>query len=366
MNYHFFVTGFPGFIAGNLINQLIKDYKPSIDKISLLVLPNQEKKALQEISYFCLENRIEESSFEVIVGDITKEDLGINFDKNNELQWKITHIFHLAAIYDLAVEKDLAFQVNVKGTENVTKWAHTIKALQRYVYFSTAYVSGKREGRIFEKELMEGQAFKNYYEQTKYDAEVMVENEKEVLPITIIRPGIVRGHSETGKTIKFDGIYFMLNLLDHLRFSPTIPYIGHGDAEGNFVPVDYVLKATSYLSLATIGTGKTYHLTDPKPYTMRELQKMLSETYLTKTPRGVLPLQLARFGLSITMIRKWLRVEKEAMDYFTTYSSYDCSQTLADLKSTTIRCPDFKMSLESMITYYRKYKDDAEKHINIK
>ncbi|CAL1548837.1 unnamed protein product, partial [Lymnaea stagnalis] len=32
-----------------------------------------------------------------------------------------TDVFHLAAVYDLAVEKDLAFRVNVEGTRNVNE-----------------------------------------------------------------------------------------------------------------------------------------------------------------------------------------------------------------------------------------------------
>ncbi|WP_330219520.1 SDR family oxidoreductase [Peribacillus muralis] len=53
-----------------------------------------------------------------------------------------------------------------------------------------------------------------------YEAEVLVEELKKEIPITIIRPGIVKGHSQTGQTIKFDGPYFILNFLDRLSFLP--------------------------------------------------------------------------------------------------------------------------------------------------
>ncbi|SHG70372.1 SDR family oxidoreductase [Ornithinibacillus halophilus] len=359
MNTNLFLTGYPGFLASSLIEQLLHDHHKQIDHIYLLVLPNMRHKATEELK----KTANDPSKFTVVTGDITQQGLGIETSMNQELQNKITHVFHLAAIYDLAVPKDIAYQVNVLGTNNVNTWVKELPNLQRYIYFSTAYVSGKREGKIYEHELEMGQSFKNHYEQTKYMAEVLVEEMKDKVPTTIIRPGVVKGHSKTGYTIKFDGLYFMLNMLDKLRFLPFVPYIGDGEAEGNFVPADYVLQATSYLSIDPIGEGKTYHLTDPKPYKMWELQKMLTEHYLGTTPKGKIPLDFARTPLRWRPIRKWLQAEPEAMDYFTTTSSYDCSQTVKDLEGSGITCPDLKDTLKPMVYFYRKYKDDFTRQI---
>lgn len=365
MKHTYFLTGYPGFLASSLVSQLIKDHHQDIEKIHLLVLPSLKEKAAKEITYFTESNELHPDLFNIIPGDITAPSMKIDTEMNSTLRNSVTHVFHLAAIYDLAVPKDIAFHVNVNGTKIVNDWVKTLNKLERYIYFSTAYVSGTREGQIFEHELNEGQSFRNHYEHTKFEAELLVEELKAGIPVTIIRPGIVRGHSKTGETMKFDGIYFMLNLLDHLRYLPVIPYFSEGSAEGNFVPSDYVLKATSHLAFADAGVGKTYHLTDPNPYTMRELHTMLSQNYLGKTPRGTIPLSLAKSGLESAAVRKWLRVEKEAMDYFTIHSSYDTSQTIKDLAGSGLGCPDFKESIDSMILFYRKYKHDMSKHIQI-
>ncbi|ASK60944.1 3-beta hydroxysteroid dehydrogenase [Virgibacillus phasianinus] len=366
MEHIYLMTGYPGFLASSLIRQLIDDHQQDIKHIHLLVLPSQEKKAREEIKSFANKNSIPANIFSIVIGDITESGLAISSEVNESLQKSVTHVFHLAAIYDLAVPKELAFDVNVNGTKNVNCWVKTLDKLVRYTYFSTAYVSGTREGKIYEHELSMGQTFRNHYEQTKYEAELLVENEKSSVPTTIIRPSIVKGNSKTGETIKFDGMYFMLNFLDHLRFLPIMTYLGDGEPEGNFVPSDYVLKAVSYLATATAGEGKTYHLTDPRPYKMRELHKMLSESYLGKTPRGQVPLSLAKNALSVARIRKWLQVEKEAMDYFEIMSSYDCSQAVADLEGSGIKCPDLKDTIEPMIRFYRKYKHDFGKQIEIR
>lgn len=362
MTNTYFFTGFPGFLATSLIKQLIRE-DHSIKQIYVLVLPGLVKKAEKEI-----ENIMRESDadvFTIVPGDITQKDLALTNDINNVIQEEVTHVFHLAAIYDLAVPKDIAYNVNVIGTANINQWLLHFKTLKRYTYFSTAYVSGKREGVILETELEMNQSFKNHYEHTKYEAEILVRDMLEQIPTTIIRPGIVKGNSKTGETIKFDGPYFVLNFLEKLRFLPSIPYLGEGKVEGNFVPVDYILDATLYLSHSEKGVGKTYHLTDPKPYLIKDVYKMLMEAYLGKKPRGRMPLSLAKSALSLSPMRKWLGVEKEALDYFTLDAHYDCTQAEADLRGSGISCADFKETVSSMTEFYRDHKDDQEKHIKI-
>jgi len=112
--------------------------------------------------------------------------------------------------------------------------------------------------------------------------------------------------------------------------------------------------------------GKTYHLTDPDPYNTLQLQEMLCEGYLGRKPRGMISVDLVKALLSIPASRKFLRVEKEALDYFTIYSSYDTTQTTYDLRGTNITSTDLQKTIPSMIEFYRKYKDDYEKHIDIR
>ncbi|WP_449355328.1 SDR family oxidoreductase [Virgibacillus natechei] len=366
MGSTYFLTGYPGFLAGNLVKQLVHDHDETIDHIYLLALPDLQVQANEEIRSFANRQGIDTRRFTIVSGDITKHDLAISTEVNHVLRNNVTHVFHLAAIYDLAVQEDIAYKVNVIGTQQVNNWIQTLDNFERYIYFSTAYVSGRREGKIYEHELREGQTFRNHYEHTKYEAELLVDDLKKSIPTTIIRSGVVKGDSKTGETIKFDGLYFMLNYLEKAGPLRIIPYFGEGEPEGNFVPSDYILQATSYLAIAPVGEGKTYHLTDPKPYKMRELLKMLSEQYLGRLPKGKVPVSLVKILLEMKPIRKWLHVEKEVLDYFLIHSSYDCTQTLTDLQGSGISCPDLRDTLPSMIDFYRKYKNDQTKHIPIK
>lgn len=354
---HYFFTGFPGFICSRLVREVLNKEQGNVH-ISVLSLWEMEAAAKDEIRKICGETGAGRECFSIITGDITRAGLGIGQQDLAFLRESITHLFHLAAIYDLAVPEDIAYKVNVEGTRHVTEFAGTLEMLERYVYFSTAYVAGKRDGLLMEDELTEPPGFKNHYEETKYLAEVIVEKAKGEIPITILRPGIVKGHSVTGETIKFDGPYFILNFMDRLSRLPFLPMLGKGEAFINLVPVDYIIKAAVFLGTSAVGRDKTYHLTDPNPYQVSDLYKMLMVELCGKRPAGSFPLSAARGALRIKKLRNYLGVEQEALDYFTWQGRFDCSIAQTDLEGSGIRCPDLKEGIPSMVSFYRLHKSD--------
>ena len=355
-------TGFPGFITTALIKRLVQqDYNAG--QINLLVLPSMAPQAREEVTRIARAENIGADKFHILTGDITMPGLGLDPAENARLKDAVTHVFHLAAIYDLATPEAVAYQVNVDGTREVNRWVLTLNNLKRYVYFSTAYVSGTREGRILETDLDKGQAFKNHYEATKFEAEKSARGLLDKVPTTIIRPGIVVGDSRTGETSKFDGPYFILNLFERLKWLPLLPYFGSGQAEANFVPVDYVVDATLHLAHADAGAGNTYHLTDPKPHIIREAYALMMAELLGQQPFGMLPLAAAQAALAIPALRRWLGVEKEALDYFTCQSYYDCAQAQRDLAGSGVQCPDLKDYVKPLIRFYQQHKGDPDKQV---
>ncbi|HMF58004.1 MAG TPA: SDR family oxidoreductase, partial [Pyrinomonadaceae bacterium] len=201
-----FLTGFPGFIAGRLVERLATNGA----RFFLLVQPAFVERAREVIQRIAEETRTPLSNFLIIEGDITQENLGMSPAEFEQALDETTTVFHLAAIYDLAVKRDTAMRVNVEGTRNVNRFARELKNLRRYNYVSTCYVAGRRTGLILETELKHDAGFRNYYEETKYLAEVEVEALKSELPVTIHRPAVVCGDSRTGETAKYDGIYYLI------------------------------------------------------------------------------------------------------------------------------------------------------------
>ncbi|NIK13378.1 SDR family oxidoreductase [Alkalibacillus almallahensis] len=361
MKYTYTITGFPGFLANHLIHDLVT--RQYVSKLYLLVLPSMKSKAEKMIERITTNHAID---YEIIETDITEPSLNWNPSEFEKVSHDTTHLIHLAAIYDLAVSYELANNVNVNGTHHINQFAKSCPNLEHYVYYSTAFVSGDREGIVYESEISQPTTFKNHYEQTKYEAELLVEEIKNHVPTTIIRPGIVIGDSKNGETDKFDGPYFILNTLNSLQHAPILPYIGQHEARANFVPIDYIVAASIHLLHSETAINKTFHLTDPRPYQAQTVYSMFTYHYLNRQLVGQMPYSFARFTLRFSFIRKWLGIEQEALDYFICNVYHDCSETLNELKGTGIICPDLASYLPQIINYYKKHQYDQTKHVLIK
>src|SRR3954471_15508895 len=193
------LTGFPGFIGRRLADRLLSNGA----SLTALVEPRMTDVARDAAP----------EGLEVLEGDITEQRLGLSNADWDRLAAEVTSVFHLAAVYDLAVPAEIAQRVNVDGTGNVLELCVASTSLERLTYVSTAYVAGKRTGTIYEHELVMGQDFKNHYESTKFQAEVWVRELMDRVPTTIYRPAIVVGDSESGETQKSDGPYYMLRVV---------------------------------------------------------------------------------------------------------------------------------------------------------
>src|SRR5688500_15576308 len=208
-----FMTGFPGFIAGRLVERMAAEGARFI----LLAQPAFLERARAEVARIGGKTGAGADRFRLLEGDITRPGLGLSAADLELARAETTVLFHLAAVYDLGVARELAVRVNVEGTRHVNDFARTLPDLRRYHYVSTCYVAGLRDGLILESELRHEAGFRNFYEETKYLAELEVEALKGELPVTVHRPAVVCGDSRTGETAKYDGVYY---LIQYLRMWP--------------------------------------------------------------------------------------------------------------------------------------------------
>lgn len=361
MKVHF-LTGFPGFITSELIKELITEGKSKL--FYVLVLPDQVDFAKRKADSILTELD-SKHSINIVAGDITKPNLGMNEKIIKELHEEQLTVWHLAAIYDLAVKEELAWKVNVEGTIVVNEFVRSHPDILRYMYFSTAYVAGKREGRLLETELIRPTSFKNHYEETKFEAELLVEELKERVAVTIIRPGIVRGHSETGETIKFDGPYFFMNMIERLKWLPMTPYIGKSGAFLNVVPIDYIMSASVYLSSHLEAESQTIHLTDPNPHPIEEIYRAMVFELTGKNPKGRFPEVLAATALKSKRVQQMLGVEAETLGYLSWNALFDTTIAERLLQESGIQCADFIQSIPAMTAFYNQHKNNADFHIKI-
>lgn len=346
-----FLTGFPGFIAGRLVKRLAAEGA----RFLLLVQPAFVAHAHQEITRIARETGSPTDDFRVIEGDITHPNLGLSPSELEMARERTTAIFHLAAIYDLAVPRDLAMRVNVEGTRNVNSFAQTLKNLRRYHYVSTCYVAGLRTGVILETELRHNAGFRNYYEETKYLAEVEVDELKTQLPVTIYRPAVVCGDSRTGETAKYDGVYYLIN---YLRMQPDLlsfANIGNHDVRLNIVPVDFVVEAMTTLAKDERAVGATVQLADAQPLTTYDLFETIARSLAGRGSRLTVPAPLVRTTLSMPFSEVLTKLPRVGVPYFFIKQTYDTTQAQKLLEPHDVRCPAFPSYVDALIDFVAQH-----------
>ena len=346
------ITGFPGFLGGRLVAGLLEDDPET--RIVALVEPKMVERARERAG------ELDGGRIEVLEGDITDRRLGLSDQDYERLTAEVRALFHLAAIYDLAVPLEIAEKVNVEGTGNVLDFCLACESLERHHYVSTAYVAGTRTGTVYEHELALGQDFKNHYESTKFQAEVWVRESMDRVPTTVYRPAIVVGDSETGETPKFDGPYYILRVISRAaRMKQPVPRFGSGNAPFNVVPVDFVTHAMRAAARDDALTGETLHLVDSDPVSASELFDLLAREYLGKETAYQLPPSLVAGSLRFSGMRKlFAGAPRESIRYLNHPVRFDTRRAQATLEPHGVVCPRLQDYVGPIVSFYRGHEDD--------
>jgi thioester reductase-like protein len=344
-------TGFPGFLGKELLPRVLSR---RTDAVALCLV--QEKFVAQaRDAVETLERAHPGAAGRVRLepGDITRPGLGL---APGALPRDVVEIHHLAAIYDLAVERALALRVNVEGTRNVLNVAQQCGRLERLHYVSTCYVSGRHRGVFREQDLGTGHSFNNHYEESKHLAEREVRSRMERgLPATIYRPAITVGDAATGVTQKYDGPYFAIQWLVRQPGPVALmPVVGDLTAEINVVPRDFVIGAIAHLAGLPGSRGKTYQLADPAPLTARDMLAVIGRALEKRVVLVPLPVKVARYALEkVPGVQRLVRIPAPLVDYFVHPTRYDTAQAIADLAGSGIACPPFASYAERMVAFVR-------------
>lgn len=342
------MTGYPGFLGSSLL-PLALGRRPDHDAVCVIqshFLPAAQRRlAEQEKAHPYLVGRVR-----LVEGDITQVGLGLRPEDTAG----VTEVFHLAAVYDLAVGAEVARKVNVLGTDNVLDLCRSLPDLERLQYVSTCYVSGRFPGVYLEGDLDVGQVHQNFYEETKFQAEVLVRRAMaEGLPVSIYRPGIVVGDSATGATQKFDGPYYLARLLRLQPKVAVVPRLGDPDQIiFSMVPRDYVVAGIDALSTMDSAVGKTYALTDPAAPTVRHLVETFADLLDRQITWVPVPMRLGRGLVGLPGVENLLKIPEETLDYFAFPTRYDTTNARADLGSVGIHCPSFAEYAPNLIRFY--------------
>jgi len=338
------VTGYPGFIARSLVHRMA-ELSPG-KRLALLVRTGSLERARADAAGL---------DAEVLEGDVSRMHLGLAGPEYKRLSREATEIWHLAALGDLSAETRRIRAVNVEGTRAVLDLARACQKLERLHHFSTAAVSGDREGVILEDELEMGQGFGNPYEESKYLAERLVRAAQGDLPVTIYRPSIVVGDSRTGEIDRFHGPYTLAILLVASPLAVPLPLPRNGIAPLNAVPVDFVVEAALSIGGNPAAAGRTVHLVDPAPLSVRRVYEMLAQRAGKQLPPVSIPHRAVEALLSLPLLERLARPQRAAIQLVNRIAVYNPRNMLELLAGTGILCPPITSYLDRLIGFVRSH-----------
>jgi thioester reductase-like protein len=350
-------TGFPGFLGSRLLPRVLGRAPEA--RAACLVQPKFESLAKERVAALEAADPGLGGRIDLVAGDLTEAGLGLA--DGARLAADVTEVWHLAAVYDLSVPRDVGMRVNVEGTRNVLRFAEGCPGLRRHHYVSTCYVSGRHCGPFHESDLDVGQAFNNFYEETKFLAEVEVAEARDGgMPTSVYRPAIVVGDSRTGDTQKFDGPYFLLQwLLRQPGGLALVPLVGDPTmVRFNMVPSDFVVDAIEHLSGLEASSGRTYQLADPRPLTVDELLTEMCRATGRRGLRVPLPRRLTTWALAnVEPLARWVGIPADAVEYFVHPTHYDTARTDADLAGSGVACPAVPDYLPNLVRFMVEHRE---------
>ncbi|MDB5347003.1 MAG: Male sterility domain protein [Schlesneria sp.] len=289
MSYHL-LTGATGLLGNYLLRDLLLANVP----VAVIVRSNRRQTARQRVEAamcaweadlgYALPRPV------VLEGDIAQPDLGLDPLSVRWVAEYCSTLIHNAAslTFHSTSEDGEPWRSNVGGVRHVLEFCRNTQ-IKKLHHVSTAYVAGLRQGRVLESELDVGQEFSNDYERSKLEAETLVRAADFLDSVTIFRPAIIIGDSQTGLTTTYHGYYAALQL-SHTIVRAIPPdetgIVGgqkvrltlNGTETKHLVTVDWVSAVMAHVITHPELQQQTYHLTPQHPVTTRLIRDVLEQS----------------------------------------------------------------------------------------
>ena len=280
------LTGGTGFLGMELIARLLEHD----DGADILLPVRAANQADAEARVEALLGRLYElppptaQRLRPMPADLRSAGLGLSDADRRTVTRETARIVHCAASISFTLPLDVARAINVEGTRRVLDLARDCDHLERVIHVSTAYVSGRGGGRFTENDRVRGPQFRNTYERSKYEAELLAHASG--LPTVEVRPSIVVGESDSGWTPAFNVVYWPLQ-----AFSRGLLAEVPADPEGlvDMVPVDHVADVLEAATFAPEARGTYHAVAGESAITVAELAALTSEAFGRPEPRFTRP-----------------------------------------------------------------------------
>lgn len=331
-----FLTGATGFLGSYILRLILLK---SDSSVNLLIRGNSQIEAEKRMHYLLKRSYMNKCNkqilrrIQVIQGDQTKEYMGLTKIAYKGLLRSTEEIYHCAALAEFKMPLEKVRFINVFGTENILKFAEKCRRLTKLSYISTAFIAGNKVGLFKEEDLDTGQTFNNTYEQSKFEAELLIRKYiKKGLRISIFRPSIIVGEYLSGETTNFRMFYKPFRSIA-LGLFKEIP-LGVNTFL-NLIPVDSAAQA-----IYTLATREdkidVYHIVSPQHILVKHLMDIAAIKFEYKNPKYI-PTEDYNF-------KKLSLIQKQILDAYFPYFNYrtifDSNKTQKTLRKYNFKYPD--------------------------
>lgn len=199
--------------------------------------------------------RVDPARIVPMVGDVTRPMLGLDREARDWLAPRLTGAIHLAADTCFSQTLERSRAVNVEGIRELLALADACPHLERVAHVSTAFVAGRRTGRIAEMADSGTAGWVNAYERSKHEAEALIRDAG--VAWTILRSSTVVCDDLNGVVTQRNAVHRALGLM-HGGLAPMLP--GAAGTPVDLVTTAYVADAIARLALAPASEGTIFHL----------------------------------------------------------------------------------------------------------
>jgi acetylornithine/succinyldiaminopimelate/putrescine aminotransferase/nucleoside-diphosphate-sugar epimerase len=262
------ITGASGFIGGRLAERLVAEGHP----VRCLVRASSDTSALERLDV------------EIAVGDLTSAGSLARVVQGCE------NVFHCGALVsDWATTEEIS-QTNVGGTRSLLE-ASVGASVRRFIHFSSTDVYGYPGGDAVD-ETYTAKRFRNWYAQTKLDAEGEVRRigQAHSLDAVILRPSTVYG----------PGSKDVVGEIARAIRSRNMLLVGGGRAIAGLCFIDNLIDAALIALRHEAAPGNAFNVSDGLPITWREFTDGLAEGLGCAKVRWSLPYWMAN-GVGVSL-----------------------------------------------------------------
>lgn len=360
------VTGAAGAVGSALVPVLLES--PEVRLV--LVLRSAPGRTVaqrgEDLKVFWSAYGLRASDFErieILEGDVGQEQLGLSVRLYEHLRRRVTHIVHGAAQVKLNMSPEQARRSSLGTTVPVLRLAREAPNFEKLEYLSTVGVAGTAQGAIEERRLDPPPGFHNTYESSKAETEKVVWTAYDQgLALTVHRPSMVVGDSQTGRTYSFQVFYHLLEFLSGRACAGWVPRLPRFYLD--VVPNDFVARAVAASLCRPQWAGRVLHLCSG-PNGSSGLDYYVEMVPSILTANGLATPQPCRFPwilfqLTVPLLsvlappqrRKAFRHLPRFISYLNEETFFSNQHTLALLKTAGVNLPAVQNYLPALIAYY--------------